>query len=627
MSTVLDALPFLTAIIATDRSVHVVSRHTDSPLFDRHAGLCHEVLAGSPDVCPFCPLEDMLEGKAGGVSNQLQVRRGRTCIVNVSPAFNDDGDVLLVETVQELTLQEVDQEYSVSRVEELFDTLRIRTARSEIAKHLLGELYFEQQIDSIVPIVNRAVQHPDYTFITIELDDRLYGRPVRTTEALEQFETPISLDRRLRGKITATYSDNCGITDQDRRFLGEIAGLIARRLEIHEREAALRSTEEEYKKLAGNLEREMWYRTDALAKETKYLEGILRSSDDMIITTDLNSRIVEFNPGAERILGFAAEEVQGKDITCLWENAEERSEIMGRLTEEEGVKNHETRLRTKSGDFKEVSLTLSLLKDEGGHILGTVGVSKDISREKAIRRELERLNRNYRETIHFISHESKNSLIVMGGFVRRLLDGEEDEKKRSQLQIVYHHSKFLEAMSRDFLVMAELEHGELQIRKDCITDFYQEVILPAMIGLKERYPDSFGSYDTSMGGVGDVCVLGDAGLLQIVFRNLFGNALKYRSEDGRIAYGVTDRGKEYVFNVWNEGPGVAPELVYKIFEKFYRVPDETTRMKKGTGLGLYNIKRIIKLHGGRIWCESEQGSWINFLFTLPKSDCGRSRPA
>jgi len=139
-----------------------------------------------------------------------------------------------------------------------------------------------------------------------------------------------------------------------------------------------------------------------------------------------------------------------------------------------------------------------------------------------------------------------------------------------------------------------------------------------MIGIKERYPESFQSYDESMGGVGAIQLKGSPSLLEIVYRNLFGNALKYRHPNGKIAYGVVEQTDCYIFNVWNEGPGVSPDQATKIFDKFYRVHDETTREKRGTGLGLYNIRKIIEAHGGRIWCETKPGEWINFLFSLPK---------
>jgi two-component system, OmpR family, sensor histidine kinase VicK len=428
----------------------------------------------------------------------------------------------------------------------------------------------------------------------------------------------IKVEGVVRGRLSVEFSSISEITADQIYFVQEAADLIGRRIEISDLEKMLRAGEERYRKLSANLKKEMWTRTEALMKETGYLEGILRSSEDMIITTDLNSRIVEFNPEAEKMLGYSAEEIQGRKIGDLWEDASERERILDEVIESGGLRNYQTRLRTKSGEIKEISLTLSLLKDEEGKILGTVGVSKDIAKELAVNRELERLNQNYMETIHFINHENKNSLIVIAGFVKRLLDNEDDASKNEQLSIVYHHAKFLEAMSRDFLVMAELERGEFQVRKETIENFYEEVILPAMTGLKERYPDSFQSYDDSMGGVGPIRLMGSPRLLEIVYRNLFGNALKYRRPNGKIAYGMVETQDSYIFNVWNEGPGVSGHEVNKIFDKFYRVHDELTKGKRGTGLGLYNIRRIVEAHGGRIWCETVTGHWINFLFSIPK---------
>ena len=85
-------------------------------------------------------------------------------------------------------------------------------------------------------------------------------------------------------------------------------------------------------------------RTTALIEKTSYLEAILRYSEDMIITTDLESRIVMFNPGAERILGYRAGEVQGKEVCELWVDAAERENILDEVTASGGVRNYETRL-------------------------------------------------------------------------------------------------------------------------------------------------------------------------------------------------------------------------------------------------------------------------------------------
>lgn len=486
-----------------------------------------------------------------------------------------------------------------------------------ISRELLAPGPFADRMKGVLKHVDASLTDLQPCTCWIELDDAVFG--TRQEEPKEPlFSYDIEVEGKSRGRLVASCSAATSLPSEDAYFLEEAANLVARQVVISDLEQMLRHSEERHRRLATNLAKEMWSRTEALAKETGYLGGILKCSDDMIITTDLEGRIVEFNPAAESMLGYGAEEIQGRKVSDIWVDAEERAKIAEEVKATGAIRNYQTRLRHKSGEIREISLTLSQLKDAEGRILGTVGISKDVTRENAIRRELERLNQNYREMIHFISHETKNSLIVIGGFVRRLLESEADSGRKEQLRIVYHHSKFLEAMTRDYLIMAELEHGTLKVRKEQISDFYQQVILPAMIGLKERYPDSFESYDATMGGVGAISLLGDRNLLEIVYRNLFGNALKYRSGDGKVAYGVRDMGDRYEFNVWNAGPGVEQDQVDKIFDKFYRVSNETTRDKRGTGLGLYNIRRIIEGHGGSIWCETNPGQWINFVFQLPK---------
>lgn len=567
--------------------------------------------------CPFCPFEDIVSGAAGPITGAIQERYGKHCSVDVRFLTQAGKSGAIVEVVHELSEPVRVIDWQIKPGDPHSYTLKKLTGLLAVSRDLMESAPFDEKMTNVLGHIVASLDEALGATVWAEVDDRLYGaRPEEPAAKTE--DKVIQVGGRPRGHLYAGCPKRECLQPEDEFVLEEAADLIGRQVEIYDLGTQLRQSEQRYKKLAANLAKEIWTRTEALAKETGYLEGILRCSDDMIITTDLEQQIVEFNPAAERILGYTSEEMQGRKITDIWINASERDKLLEEITISGGIRNFETRLMSKSGEIREISLTLSLLRDEEGRIIGTVGVSKDIGRELRIKRELELLNQNYRETIHFISHETKNSLIVIGGFARRLLDSETDSERAEQLKIVYHHSRFLEAMSRDFLMMAELEHGEFQVRKRRINDFYEEVILPAMVGLKERYPDSFASYDASMGGVGAVQLLGDPGLLEVVYRNLFGNALKYRYPDGKIAYGVVDKGDSYVFNVWNEGPGVARSELDKIFDKFYRVRDETTRDKRGTGLGLYNIRKIIEAHGGRIWCETDPGKWVNFLFVLPK---------
>ncbi len=577
---------------------------------------CHKALAGLAHVCPFCPFDDLVKGVIGPIVGAFQPRGESLCSVNVRRLSENGESGALLETVRDVTFEEKSSDLGKVCEELLPRLMKKLKGLLEITRNLMGNTPFEEQMEGVLWRVAASLDEPDDAVVWLELDDRTYGT-VSEDDTESGYVQEIVVEGKTRGHLHVNSPTHPNLSSEEEYFLEEVVDLIGRQVEISGLWTRLRQSEERHKKLAGNLATEMWRRTEALAKESGYLEGILRSSDDMIITTDLEGRIVEFNPAAEKILGYAAEEMQGRKISDVWLNRSERETLMDEVNLSGGIRNYQTRLKTKSGEFRDIFLTLSLLKHEQGQILGTVGVSKDIGRESAVRLELERLNQNYRETIHFINHENKNSLIVIAGFVRRLLESETDPARKEQLAIVYHHSQFLEAMSRDFLVMADLEHGEFQVRKTLIRNFYEDVVLPAMIGLKERYPDSFQSYDESMGGVGAIELMGDPALLEVVYRNLFGNALKYRHPHGKIAYGVVKRTDSYLFNVWNEGPGVLPDQVEAIFDKFYRVQDDATREKPGTGLGLYNIRKIIEAHGGRIWCETRPGEWINFLFILP----------
>ena len=613
IDSLLESFPEGAAVIGADARVIQVNSYLAEKLGPCIGKTCYKALAGLKSACPFCAFEELIAGSGGQEIQGIQVRQNNKCSVTVR-FLKQKQKGFILETMCNLSEQEsfknapegLDVPESSNKLANLLSISRI----------LLGKTSFEEKIKKVVHQVCLSMEDPTNSRVWIEIDNVIYGEPSEESQS-KVFRYEITVKGESRGFIHADHGLK-QVHTEEKDYFEEVAQLIGFRLEISDLQNRLRQSEELYKEQTDALGQEMERSTTALIEKTSYLEAILRYSEDMIITTDLQSRIVVFNPGAERILGYRAGEVQGKEVGDLWVDAAERENILNEVTASGGVRNYETRLRTKNGETIEISLTLSLLRNRQGKVLGTVGVSKDISRELAIRRELELVNQNFREAIHFINHETKNSLIVMGGFLRRLLDKETDPGRKEHLQIIYHHSRFLEAMSRDFLFMAEIEHGEFTVRKQLIQNFYEEVILPAITGLKERYPDSFESYDTSMGGVGAITLEGDPALLEIVYRNIFGNALKYSNPGGKLAYGFVDQGDSFLFNVWNSGPGVEPHLVERIFDKFYRVRDDSTRGKRGTGLGLYNVRKIIEAHGGRIWCETKYGEWINFLFVLPK---------
>ncbi|MDQ7785058.1 MAG: HAMP domain-containing sensor histidine kinase [Desulfomonilaceae bacterium] len=223
------------------------------------------------------------------------------------------------------------------------------------------------------------------------------------------------------------------------------------------------------------------------------------------------------------------------------------------------------------------------------------------------------------DALHFITHELKNSMVGIGGLAKRLMRTERDPERKKLLRVIYRQTKFLETMSSRFLLSAQIETGEWEIQPEKIEDLYEEVISPVITVLAKGPSSSpFRESRDMMETRDPIEVTADKNFLRIAYQNLLDNALKYRHQDGKVAFDVEELKDEFRCSVWNEGPGVDPKETEKIFDKFYRSGGEGTRNSKGTGLGLYTARRIIEAHGGKMWCETEPGEWIRFVFTLPK---------
>ncbi len=235
--------------------------------------------------------------------------------------------------------------------------------------------------------------------------------------------------------------------------------------------------------------------------------------------------------------------------------------------------------------------------------------------------EVERLKaalEEYRETLHFVNHEFKNSLTVISGIAKRLIRQEEDSERRNHLKIIAEQTDHLESICEDFLVMSRFEADMLEPDKEPIEDFFEDVIRPEINGVKERYADTFPGCETNLENMPPVRIVGDRTLLRTVFRNLLGNAMKYGDGRRPIELIAEETDDSFRFSVWNSGPPIPEDKTEEIFEKFRRVSESAEQKPRGTGLGLYNARRIIEAHGGDIRCRPGDKEGTAFVFTLPK---------
>jgi len=248
----------------------------------------------------------------------------------------------------------------------------------------------------------------------------------------------------------------------------------------------------------------------------------------------------------------------------------------------------------------------------------TAALHKRETELKEANEELKQINRNYMEILGFVTHEIKNKLgIIMGsaynlkgGVVGRLNEGQ-----KKMINILLRNAERLNVMIKNYLDLSRIERGELRVDKEEV-DFKEDILEPVLDEFKGEVESS------SMRLIVDVPspskLKADLDLLRIVMENLISNAIKYGRKGGKIKIKVKKEDNIWKINVWNEGEGIPEDEIDKLFTKFTRLRSgEKIREEQGSGLGLFITKEIIQKHGGKIWAESEEGKWANFIFTLP----------
>jgi PAS domain S-box-containing protein len=321
------------------------------------------------------------------------------------------------------------------------------------------------------------------------------------------------------------------------------------------------------------------------------------------------------------MLGYAnKEEFLALDTTKdLYLNPKDR-ELFQNLIEKDGfVKDFEVDFKRKDGEKITVLLTAHVRRNENGEVIGYEGLSQDITEKKIIEEKLKDLNTWYLEVLGFATHELKQPMGVLKGYLIMLRDETigplSTDKQKQAINSMLRSTNRLIDMSDKYLRLSKIETGELEIIKKRF-DLFQEVINPLarreMMNTKEK---NMKIIIENQEAFKKVQIEADSLLIDVVYTNLVSNAIKYGRRGGKISLGFKKKEKSFIFNVRNEGKGINKNKLEEVFGKFVRL-DEKSPLK-GSGLGLYNTKGIIERHGGKIWVESEEGKWVNFIFTLP----------
>jgi two-component system phosphate regulon sensor histidine kinase PhoR len=219
------------------------------------------------------------------------------------------------------------------------------------------------------------------------------------------------------------------------------------------------------------------------------------------------------------------------------------------------------------------------------------------------------------EFVANVSHELRTPLSLIKGYVETLLDGAKDNPEVAErfLKIIERNANRLDLLIQDLLTISALESGRMKLE-------LSPVDLRALTDkvLTFLHAKAENKNVTLLNELPAFTVNADANRLDQVLANLVDNAIKYGRAEGTVIIGgkKLDDGALEIF-VRDNGPGIPPEALDRVFERFYRVDKARSRDQGGTGLGLAIVKHMIQAHGGEVRCESELGKGATFFFTLP----------
>jgi PAS domain S-box-containing protein len=375
---------------------------------------------------------------------------------------------------------------------------------------------------------------------------------------------------------------------------GEVVGAVVNFIDITERQLAERRLR------------------DALAETQQAREqvnAILRSVADALIVIDPRGRILMVNPAATELIGAPVGKIIGARIA---EKLPDQAFLdrIGRAiagTEVSSVFDLSV-WRGSNGRERILQARVATIEVEQQGLYGAVAILRDVTRE----REIERLKDDFISTA---AHELRTPITSILGYTEIMLDQLKDltpEQLQEFLGVVYNRSEALAQIVAEMLDLSRMQSGQVIHLCRQLGDLGQlarEVV--------SHYQVANDGHSFRLAVAESLQPLEfDAAKLRQVFDNLISNAFKFSPPESEITITVEDQANEVVTTVTDQGIGMTPEQVERVFDKFYRADASATAIS-GLGLGMSLVRGIIEGHGGRIWVTSAPGRGTTVSFTLP----------
>ena len=363
-------------------------------------------------------------------------------------------------------------------------------------------------------------------------------------------------------------------------------------------------------------------------RASAYLAAIVGSSDDAIISKNLDGVITSWNASAVRVFGYTPEEAIGQHISLIIpeDSMDEEYTIIGKVRKGERVEHFETIRRTKSGAPVAISLTVSPILDSAGRIIGASKVARDITKQKQTEKELMELNLRKDEFMANMSHELRTPMNAVIGLSSILgMSKTLTPKEQQYVSTLKQSAESLMVLIDNLLDFSKLEMGSLELEEAefNLPELIEKTINMTSVKAREKGLVLRSTFASPLNRY----YVGDFFRIQQTLLNLLSNAVKF-TEAGSVEVRISLAREEktvcvLLIEVIDTGIGIAPEKIETIFEKFVQADASTTRKYGGTGLGLAIARGFAEKMGGTLSVSSRVGMGSNFAWELPLKKSAR----
>jgi PAS domain S-box-containing protein len=334
------------------------------------------------------------------------------------------------------------------------------------------------------------------------------------------------------------------------------------------------------------MHRQLGDRFDDLRREQAETAALLESMVEAVIAADGRGRIVTANAAARDLLGYGSTE-ELPDLLELFRLKPLR-EVVDAVLRGTTVQNRELELNDRA-------VLLNARPVPSG---GAVLVIHDVT-------ELRRLEAVRRDFVANVSHELKTPLTSISGYAETLLtDSPDSETRQRFLATIVENSRRMQRLVDDLLDLSRIEGGRWQPHQEQLD--VRQIARDSWNELADRAEAARVQLKVEI-EPGAETVTADTDAIHQVLTNLFDNSLRYTAPGGRIVCRSHAEDGGVALSITDNGSGIPPEHLARIFERFYRADQSRSRAEGGTGLGLAIVKHLVEAHGGRVYAESERG--------------------